>query len=132
MLKVCLITTNLLPVPCVLGGAIEGLVTNIIDEQEIENKLDLTVVSIYNQEAFASSKNYHHTKFIYIKKNLSYMLTSIIYKTINKLFKTNLNTYNHMVLKKIKNMNFDYVVAEGGHYESYNKFLKYYKRNKKY
>lgn len=129
MLKVCLITTNLLPVPCVLGGAIEGLVTNIIDEQEIENKLDLTVVSIYNQEAFASSKNYHHTKFIYIKKNLSYMLTSIIYKTINKLFKTNLNTYNHMVLKKIKNMNFDYVVAEGGHYESYNKFLKYYKRN---
>lgn len=129
MLKVCLITTNLLPVPCVLGGAIEELVTNIADEQEKYHQLDLTIVSKYHETAYQESKKYKYTKFIYIKKNLLYVIISIIYKTINKFFKKDLNTYNHMVLKKIKNIDFDYVVAEGGHYESYNKFLKYFQRN---
>ena len=47
--KICLITPNLLPVPNVLGGAIETLVTNILKEQTIENKIDITIVSIYNK-----------------------------------------------------------------------------------
>lgn len=128
MLKICLITPNLLPVPSVKGGAIESLVTNIVKKQEEYKKLDLTVVSLYDEKALKESKKYPNTKFIYIKKNISYYITGIFYNISNRLFKTNLNTYNHFVLNKIKNMNFDYVVAEGGHYESYNKFLKYYKK----
>ena len=128
MLKICLITPNLLPVPSVKGGAIESLVTNIVKKQEEYKKLDLTVVSLYDKKALEESKKYPNTKFIYIKKNISYYITGIFYNISNRLFKTNLNTYNHFVLNKIKNMNFDYVVAEGGHYESYNKFLKYYKK----
>ena len=129
MIKICLITPNLLPVPAVKGGAIESLITNIIEEQEKEKKLDITIVSIYNEEAKIKSEKYKETKFIYVKKNVNYMITSIIFKLINKVFKKNLNTYNHVVLNKIKKENFDYIIAEGGNYESYNKYLKYYKRS---
>lgn len=129
MLKVCLITTNLLPVPNVLGGAIESLVTNLIKEQEKNAKIDLTIVSIYNKEAQIESKKYQKTNFIYIKKNLKYIFFGIIYNLSNKLFKTNFNTYNHMVLSKIKHHQYDFILAEGGHYESYYNFLKYYNRN---
>lgn len=123
-MKICLITTNLNPVPDVKGGAIEGIVTNIVKEQEIKNKIDLTVVSIYDKDAYLESKKYKNTKFIYIKISLKYVFTSIFYKLSNKIFKTNLNTYNHFVYKKIKKYDYDYVIAEGGHYESYKKFLK--------
>lgn len=130
MLKICLITPNLLPVPSVNGGAIENLVTNVVREQEKEGRIDLTVVSIYSKKAFEESKIYSKTKFIYIKKNLFYAFLGCIYNISNRLFKTNLNTYNHIVLRKIKSMNFDYIIAEGGHYESFNEFLKYFSRDK--
>lgn len=127
-MKICLITTNLNPVPDVKGGAIEGIVTNIIKQQEIKNKIDLTIVSLYDKQAVLESKKYSNTKFIYIRRNIPYLFTSVIYKICNKLFKTKLNTYNHFVYKKICNANFDYVIAEGGHYESYIRFLKKYKK----
>ena len=130
MLKICLITPNLLPVPNVLGGAIEGLVTNMVREQEKYNKIDMTVVSIYNSDAYKESQKYKNTKFIYIKKNIRYILLGIIYNISNRVFKTNYNTYNHIVLSKIKKMDFDYIIAEGGHYESYGEYLKYFPRDK--
>ena len=128
MKKICLIPSNLLPIPDVKGGAIETIITNIIKEQEKKNDIELTVVSIYDKNAYIESKKYSKTNFIYIKKDLIYCITSIIYKLCNKVFKTNFNTYNTMVLNKIKNIKFDYIFAEGGHYESYNRFLKYFKK----
>lgn len=128
MKKICLIIPNLLPVPNILGGAIETIVTNVIEEQEKNNLLDLTVVTIYNRLAYQESKKYSHTKFIYIKKNLKYILCSGFYKLMNKVFHKDFNTYNHIVLGKIKKMNFDYIFAEGGHYNSFYEYLKYFKR----
>lgn len=128
MKKVCFITPNLLPVPNVRGGAIETIMTNIIKEQEKSEKIDITIVSIYDKNAFLESTNYTKTKFIYIKKNLLYLLYGLVYKISNKVFKTSYNTYNHVVLKKIKKLKFDYVIAEGGNYESYNEFLRYFKK----
>ena len=130
MLKVCFITPNLFPVPNVKGGAIEALVTNMVRCQEKYKKIDMTVVSIYDEEALSESKKFSNTNFIYIKKNLRYYITGIFYNIINKVFKKKLNTYNHIVLSKIKNTDFDYVIAEGGHYESYVEFLKYFDRSK--
>ena len=128
MKKVCLIPANLLPIPNVKGGAIETLITNILQEQERQEKIELTVVSIYNKEAYKESQKFSKTRFIYIKKNFLYYFIGFIYNLSNRLFKTNFNTYNTIVLNKIKKMKFDYIFAEGGHYESYNKFLKYFKK----
>lgn len=130
MLKVCFITPNLFPVPNVKGGAIEALVTNMVRCQEKYKKIDMTVVSIYDKDAISESKKFLNTNFIYVKRNLRYYMTGIFYNIINKVFKKKLNTYNHIVLSKIKKMDFDYVIAEGGHYESYIEFLKYFDRSK--
>lgn len=129
MKRICLITPNLLPVPNVLGGAIETIVTNIVKEQEKEEKMVLTVVSIYNKDAKLESKKYLHTNFIYIKKDLEYLFYGFIFKTVNFIFKKDLNTYNHIVLKKIKKMKFDYVFAEGGNYNSFNEYLRYFSKD---
>lgn len=128
MKKVCFITSNLLPVPDVKGGAIETIMTNIIMEQEQKKQLDMTVVSIYDKNAFLESQKFTKTKFIYIRKNLKYIICSILFKISNKVFNTNFNTYNYSVLNKIKKISFDYIIVEGGHYESYKRFLKYFKR----
>ena len=87
MKRICLITPNLLPVPNVLGGAIETIVTNIVKEQEKEEKIALTVVSIYNKKAELESKKYLHTNFIYVKKDLKYLFYGFIFKTVNFIFK---------------------------------------------
>lgn len=129
MIKVCMITPNLLPVPAVKGGAIENLVTNIIKEQEQQKKLDLTIVSIYDEKASTESKKYKNTKFIYIKRDINYIFIAMLFNLLNKILKTNFNTYNHVVLNKIKKNKYDFVIAEGGHYESFNEFLKYFKKD---
>ncbi len=129
MLKVCFITPNMFPVPNVKGGAIEALVSNMVRVQEKNNKLDMTVVSIFDKNAYIESKKFKNTKFVYIKKNIRYYITGILYHILNRLFKKNKNTYNHIALSKIKKNDYDYIIAEGGHYESYNEFLKYFDRD---
>ena len=55
------------PVPAVKGGAVEGLIDLLIEENESQKKMDITVISIYDKEAKEKSKSFIHTKFIYIR-----------------------------------------------------------------
>ena len=129
MKKVCLILPKGLPLPNVKGGAIETLVTALINQNEIHKKVELTVVSIYDKEAIKESKKYKHTSFIYIKQNtLSYCIKAVksrIYNCFNK----NINTYNEMTLNKIKYQNFDYVIFESGAYLESGNYLKYFDKH---
>ena len=43
--RICLIAPGLLPVPATQGGAIETLMTSLADENERQQRLDLTVVT---------------------------------------------------------------------------------------
>ena len=130
-MKICIIVPKGLPVPSVKGGAIETLVNNIIDINEKEKKLDITVVSIYDKVALEYSKKYKHSNFIYIRKNLRYFLESFIVKMKN-LFGSHLNTYNQLILKKIKNKKFDKIVVEDGAYHSFQTYTKYYDKSQMY
>ena len=38
MKKICLVVGNTLPVPAVMGGAVEELITMLLDQNEIEQK----------------------------------------------------------------------------------------------
>lgn len=129
VLKICLIVPKGLPVPNVKGGAIETLVTDLINQNEIEKKIDITVCSIYNKEAYNLSKKYKMTNFCYIKNNLKYKFEAILVR-IKNLFGKNLNTYNECVLSKIKHKDFDYIVIEDGAYFSFSSYLKYFSKDK--
>ena len=69
MKKICLIIPNVFPVPAVKGGACEQLVTDFINENEKYKKLDITVISPFDEEAEQRSKIYNYTKFKYIQVN---------------------------------------------------------------
>ena len=128
MLKVCLILPKGLPVPNVKGGAIESLVTDLINQNEIEKKLDITVYSIYNEKAEELSKKYEMTKCKYIKNNLKYKFKALYVRLLN-LFGNKFNTYNELILDEIKYENFDYIMVEDGAFFSFESYLKYYRKD---
>lgn len=55
-----------LPIPAVHGGAVSTLIEYLIKENEIEKKMNLTVLSIYDADAQKESEKYPHTKFEFI------------------------------------------------------------------
>ena len=128
MLRVCLILPKGLPVPNTKGGAIESLVTDLINQNEIEKKLYITVYSVYDEKAVEESKKYKMTKCKFIKNNFKYKLKALYVRFCN-LFGNELNTYNEVILDEIKNENFDYIMVEDGAFFSFESYLKYYKKN---
>ena len=81
MEKIAIISPGRLPVPSIEGGAVEQLITYIIDENEKEHKFDIDLYTIYNKKININS--YENTNIIFIN-NL--YITRIIYKLFNSLF----------------------------------------------
>lgn len=130
--KICLFPTIMFPVPNVKGGAIETLITNIIDENEKENKLDITVISIDDPKAKEKSKKYQNTQFIFIKPSIIDKIEVFLFRVIRKITKKEilqLYAYNVKAFKKICRQKFDYIIAEGGLYHTFKILLKTYKKN---
>lgn len=66
MVKVAFIGTKNFPIPDIRGGAIETLVTGIIDENEKRHLMDLSVFTIDSDGLDNYIKKYRYTKFIKI------------------------------------------------------------------
>jgi|GEM_PF-1897410 len=62
--KILLISPMLLPIPAVGGGAIETLITSLVDKNEEMNTFSFVVLSIYDSEA--ASHHYKNAKIIYL------------------------------------------------------------------
>lgn len=127
-MKICMIVPKGLPVPAVKGGAIETLVNDIIDENEKKAKLEITVASLYDKGAEEISKTYQKTNFIYLKNDINYKIKAILIRIMNLFRKDKLNTYNEVILDKIKKTNFDYIVVEDGAFMSFKSYLKYFNK----
>ena len=54
--RICLIAPGLLPVPATQGGAIETLMTSIVNQNELYKELDLTVVTTFDDESKTTCK----------------------------------------------------------------------------
>ena len=73
--KIMLVPRLVLPVPAVDGGAIETLITSLIDENEIEQKAFFIVVSKFSKEA--KNRKYKFTKIYYFKNDRLKGITGI-------------------------------------------------------
>ena len=51
MKKICLVVGNTLPVPAVMGGAVEELIKMLLDQNEIEQKAEFIIFSRENKKA---------------------------------------------------------------------------------
>ena len=126
MINVCLIIANALPVPAVKGGAVETLVNNIMDENEIHEKLKITVVSIYDEEAKRISEKYKNSEMIYIKEGKYEGVKDLTFQQTNQY----LNAYVNAIDKELENKDFDFIIAEGGFLQDYKIFMNRYPKNK--
>lgn len=66
MKNLVLINNGTLPLPSVLGGAVENLIQLLIDLNEEKHYFNFIVYSIFNKEAEEKSKKYQYTTFRYI------------------------------------------------------------------
>lgn len=140
MKKILIISPCNLPIPSVLGGAVETLIDNLIKENEESEINKFTILSIYNKDAYQKSQKYKNSEFIYIKKNkIITIFDNIINKIIsiiqpskknyesNLIWKLNILIYIYIFLI---NNNYDNVVLENQGY--YTKIYKFKKIRKKY
>lgn len=111
--KIAIVTTGLLPVPAIKGGAVENLIELMLEENEKEHKIDFEIFSCFNEEAFLIAKQkYPHSKFHFIKTN------SVTYKMLD-WFIIKVNHFHEfgrlfglICSLKIKKHSFDAVLVE--------------------
>ncbi|WP_314066411.1 glycosyltransferase family 4 protein [uncultured Vagococcus sp.] len=66
-LKVAIITSGYLPIPAVNGGGVETLMDYLINENETEQELAVTVFSSFDAEAEIASKKYNQSSIHFVK-----------------------------------------------------------------
>ena len=120
MKKICLIVPNVFPVPAVKGGACEQLVTDLINQNEIYKKLDITVVSPYDEIAKKQSINYRYTKFIYINIHENDNFKDLAFSKQDDEFAE----YKEQIKNNLNLKDFDFIIIEGGNPEGYRDLLK--------
>ena len=64
--KILLVPPPELPIPAVRGGAVETLITHLINENERQGKLELVCASVPDPEAKQRSLAYTHTHMLYV------------------------------------------------------------------
>lgn len=115
-MKIAILTSGILPVPAVLGGAVENLIDFYL-EYNNEHKLhDITIFSVYNKKVKkhpARKSIVNHYEYININ--------SIWFKVRAKIFerKSRPNYYYYqmeyfleLIIKKIKKTSFDLIILE--------------------
>lgn len=112
MKKILIISSGLLSIPSVDGGAIETLIDSLIKVNEIKKEMHITVYSIYKRKAKKVYKNLklNNCNIVYFFPFMNYF-----YRIINKLFKLNFSInsfYQKRVIKRANRTDFDFVILE--------------------
>lgn len=111
--KVAIVSSGYFPIPAVQGGAVESLIEQIINQNEQENKIALTVYSCFNAEAEKISGAYQNTKVKYIA----------IPRVVQSLDKA-IYWFAKNILKKKKHMSYRYIAQRLYYIDRVSKDLK--------
>lgn len=126
MKKIALVLPEAGPVPAVKGGAIEELLTILVEQNEIEKKVEFTVFCAENEQAEKIAANYKCSKIIFLPKTtLADRMINRLIRYANKIFrnKTWIDiAYYRRVFHYLKEHRPDAVVAEGGLYHEFRHF----------
>ena len=104
-MNILIISTGILPVPAVDGGAVENLIEIFLEENEKYNKNNIVVYSCKNDKAEKKANdNFKKTKFRFIKTyGIKYKILKNIRWIINKLPGVYIgNEYINEIIKDIK------------------------------
>lgn len=113
-MKIAVLTSGILPVPAVLGGAVENFLDFFLEYNNIHQKHDITIYSVYAPQV----RTHHALKSIV--NHYYFIHTDTIWAKIRKyiLSRTQQDTYHHYSieffllesLKHIKKQNYDIII----------------------
>ena len=114
------------PVPAVRGGAIEELLTILVEQNEIEHRVQFMVFCADNEQARAIAEKYKYSKIIYLPKTtLADRLINRVIRYSNRIIKNKTwidIAYYRRVFRYLKEYRPDAIVAEGGLYHEFKRF----------
>ena len=133
--KVCLIIPTKLPVPSIQGGAVETLVTLLLDQNEIYNKVYFIIISTWSEGIEKISAKYKNAEFHYVKLRkslwkkginfINYLIANVTGKI--DFFKTPQHFDIENIIRLIES---DFVVVEHGIYKHFEFLQKYFNKDK--
>jgi spore coat protein SA len=113
MNKVLIVAPSSLPVPATMGGAIETTIALLLDENEKHKKLDITVVSTYEKEAFKLSKLYKQTNFVWIRRGRIYNIINFFFRVACKVISKLDHLDSEIIKMNIRNNSYEKVIVHG-------------------
>lgn len=115
-MKIAIITSGILPVPAVLGGAVENLIDYVLEYNDATHKHKIDVYSAYSHKvrkhcALNSSSNHYS----YIDTNtIKFKLGAKLYSYVGKHYCYNykLEFFFEQVWKRMKHKQYDLIILE--------------------
>ena len=116
-MKIAILTSGILPVPAVQGGAVENLIDFYLEYNNIHKLHDITIYSVYHKDVKshpALSSDVNHYKYIdttslyaKIKKHLRHFFLKQ-----KEYYDRSVEHYLHEAIKRIGKSNFDMIIIE--------------------
>lgn len=139
--RIALITSGYFPVPATLGGAVEALDENLVNQNEIEGNVEFVVFSCYEANAEKISQHYKNTTVKFIKTPCAIQILdkAIYYLAKNVLRKQKSLSYRYIaqrlfflrkVAKDLRDNDYDKVMLEN--HSTLFLTLKFFDNYKKY
>ena len=114
--NIIIVAPSILPIPAVESGAYEQFIQLIIDENELDQKVNFIVISLKNKKTQIVRKKYQNTKFVDFKNSFFLRLINKIHKNLF-LLSNKKEWYNYHITQItdiIKSTKFDKVLIFGG------------------
>ncbi len=92
------ITSGILPVPATEGGAVEGLVEQLIYNNERSHRCNFKVITIWSAQAEIAARNYSNTQFIFLRApRIILLLDNLLFSIAkNTNGKRNISAYRYV------------------------------------
>ena len=115
-MKIAVLTSGLLPVPAVQGGAVENLIDFYLEYNEIHHLHDITIYSIYNplvNDHPAISSNVNHYHYIDVNSLYARIRRKIYYYTHGVEYHHYfIEYYLEQSIKHLRKQDYDYIILE--------------------
>ena len=122
-MKVLIVGSSKLPVPAVKGGAVPNLIEEIIRQNEIEKKIDLSCISLFDEKAVEESEKYRSTGFIWAKTpawakffdRINYLILKKVFhveRLLSLAYVWQIYTLGKFIGRVLKKNDFDRVIFE--------------------
>lgn len=110
--RVAIVGPPTYPIPNIRGGAIEKLMTILVDQNEINHKLDITVFTVSDEGLDEVTSKYKNTKFFQIKASFIVRFSLLLYRVIRKILQYRLplkSEFMVLVNHYLKKGNYDVI-----------------------